>query len=207
MSRYVIGISGASGAPYAQRTIQAILANPDNRIDLIITASGAKVLQVEQNIHLTGDSSKVGKDMLAISEWLGPDRATSQRIKLHDGRNVAADIASGSCRIDGMAVVPCSGGTLARIAHGVSQGLLERVADVTLKERRKLILVPRETPLSIVHLRNMLAVSEAGAIVMPASPGFYNNPQSIQDLIDMIAARILDHLGVDTDLFTPWKGA
>jgi 4-hydroxy-3-polyprenylbenzoate decarboxylase len=105
-----------------------------------------------------------------------------------------------------MVVVPCSGGTLARIAHGVSAGLIERAADVCLKERRKLILVPRETPLGLIHLRNMVAVTEAGAIVMPAMPGFYHNPQSVQDLVDMVAGRVLAHLGVPSDMLKPWQG-
>ena len=110
-------------------------------------------------------------------------------LELYHHKNVAAPIASGSFNCAGMVVVPCSGGTLARIAHGVSGGLVERAADVMLKERRKLILVPRETPLGLIHLRNMVGVTEAGAIVMPAMPGFYHDPQSIQDLVDMVAGH------------------
>ena len=103
-------------------------------------------------------------------------------------------------------MAPCSGGTLARIANGMSGNLLERAADVTLKERRRLILMTRETPLSLIHLRNMVAVTEAGAIVLPASPGFYHNPKTIDDLVDMVAGRILYHLGVDNDLLQVWHG-
>ena len=125
---------------------------------------------------------------------------------MYHHKDVAAPIASGSFPIDGMVVVPCSGGTLGRIAPGVSNGLLERAADVCLKERRRLVLVPREMPVSLIHLRNMTAVTEAGAIVLPASPGFYHNPTQIDDLIDMVAGRILAVLGIDSPLMEPWTG-
>lgn len=202
MSRYIIGISGASGAPYARKVLQA-LATSEHQIDLVITQSGRKVLTVEENVNLIGN---IDQDMNELSKWLTVDLMSRDGFALHDSQNVAADIASGSCHVDAMAVVPCSGGTLARIAHGVSQGLLERAADVTLKERRTLILVPRETPLSLVHIRNMKTVTEAGAIVLPASPGFYNHPQSIDDIINMIAGRILYHLGAGSDLLQVWRG-
>jgi 4-hydroxy-3-polyprenylbenzoate decarboxylase len=126
--------------------------------------------------------------------------------ELYHHKDVAAPIASGSFPVDGMVVVPCSGGTLGRIAHGISNGLLERAADVCLKERRRLVLVPREMPLSLIHLRNMTAVTEAGAIVLPASPGFYHAPKSIDDLIDMVAGRILASLGIDSSVMKPWLG-
>ena len=202
MSRYIIGISGASGAPYARKVLQA-LATSEHQIDLVITQSGRKVLAVEENVNLIGN---IDQDINELSKWLTVDLVSRDGFTLHDSQNVAADIASGSCHVDAMAVVPCSGGTLARIAHGVSQGLLERAADVTLKERRTLILVPRETPLSLVHIRNMKTVTEAGAIVLPASPGFYNHPQSIDDIINMIAGRILYHLGAGSDLLQVWRG-
>lgn len=148
----------------------------------------------------------VGVDLGELSRWLGCDMANRDGFQWHQADNVAADIASGSCHIDGMLVAPCSGGTLARIANGMSQSLLERAADVTLKERRRLILMTRETPLSLIHLRNMVAVTEAGAIVLPASPGFYHHPETIDDLIDMIAGRILYHLGLESDLLQVWGG-
>ena len=202
MARYIVGISGASGAPYVRRVLQ-VLANSDHQLDLVVTQSGAKVLEVEEGVKLSGD---VGADFAELSRWLGCEMAKREGFQWHQAANVAADIASGSCHIDGMLVAPCSGGTLARIANGMSQNLLERAADVTLKERRKLILMTRETPLSLIHLRNMVAVTEAGAIVLPASPGFYHNPESIDDLIDMIAGRILHHLGLDSDLLQVWDG-
>lgn len=202
MARYIVGISGASGAPYVRRVLQ-VLVNSDHQLDLVVTRSGAKVLEVEEGVKLTGD---VGVDLGELSRWLDYDMASRGGFQWHDSANVAADIASGSCHIDGMLVAPCSGGTLARIANGMSQSLLERAADVTLKERRRLILMTRETPLSLIHLRNMVAATEAGAIVLPASPGFYHNPESIDGLIDMIAGRILYHLGLESDLLQVWCG-
>ena len=202
MSRYIVGISGASGAPYVRRVLQ-VLANSDHQLDLVVTQSGAKVLEVEEGVKLSGD---VGADFGELSRWLGSDMASRDGFQWHHAANVAADIASGSCHVDGMLVAPCSGGTLARIANGMSQSLLERAADVTLKERRRLILMTRETPLSLVHLRNMVAATEAGAIVLPASPGFYHNPETIDDLVDMIAGRILYHLGLESDLLQVWEG-
>lgn len=202
MGRYIVGISGASGAPYARRVLQ-VLCESQHQVDLIVTASGAKVLEVEEGITVNG-TGDLAVD--ALSEWLECDLTNRAGFVLHDWRNVGADIASGSCAVDAMVVVPCSGGTLARIAHGVSQGLLERAADVCLKERRRLVLVPRETPLSLIHLRNMTAVTEAGAIVLPGSPGFYHRPQSVQDMVDAVAGRILHHLGVDSGLMRAWRG-
>ncbi|MXX92553.1 MAG: UbiX family flavin prenyltransferase [Chloroflexi bacterium] len=202
MARYIVGISGASGAPYVRRVLQ-VLVNSDHQLDLVVTRSGAKVLEVEEGVKLMGD---VGANFGELSRWLDYDMASRGGFQWHDSTNVAADIASGSCHIDGMLVAPCSGGTLARIANGMSQSLLERAADVTLKERRRLILMTRETPLSLIHLRNMVAVTEAGAIVLPASPGFYHNPDTIDDLIDMIAGRILYHLGLESDLLQVWSG-
>ena len=202
MARYIVGISGASGAPYVRRVLQ-VLANSDHQLDLVVTQSGAKVLEVEEGVNLTGD---VGADLGELSRWLNYDMTNRVGFQWHHAVNVAADIASGSCHVDGMLVAPCSGGTLARIANGMSQSLLERAADVTLKERRRLILMTRETPLSLIHLRNMTAVTEAGAIVLPASPGFYHNPDTIDDLIDMIAGRILYHLGLESDLLQVWTG-
>lgn len=202
MGRYIVGISGASGAPYARRVLQVLCAS-QHQVDLIVTTSGAKVLEVEEGITLRGPTDIAYR---ALADWLECDLTDLPGVVLHDWRNVGADIASGSCAVDAMVVVPCSGGTLARIAHGVSQGLLERAADVCLKERRRLVLVPRETPLSLIHLRNMTAVTEAGAIVLPGSPGFYHRPQSVQDLVDSVAGRILHHLGVDSGLMRAWRG-
>ena len=202
MSNYVVGISGGSGAPYTRRVIEGLVeAGHDAKI--VVTDAGRRVFEIELGIALTGDpaaDTQILTDNLDLSSGSGS-------IELFDQRNVAATIASGSYECAGMVVVPCSMGTLARIATGISSNLLERAADAALKERRRLILVPRETPLSLIHLRNMTAVTEARAVVMPAMPGFYHLPQSVDDLVDMIAGRVLDGLGVDSNLLKRWQGA
>jgi 4-hydroxy-3-polyprenylbenzoate decarboxylase len=201
MGVFVLGIAGASGAPYARRVLEQMLVGGHD-VKVVITDAGRKVLEVEENLLLTGNTEA---DAPAVLEWSrGGDAAGT--IEMYHHKDVAASIASGSFPIDGMAVVPCSGGTLGRIAHGISNGLLERAADVCLKERRRLVLVPREMPLSLIHLRNMTAVTEAGAIVLPASPGFYHQPKGINDLVDMVAGRILASLGIESSVMKPWLG-
>ncbi|HIF13653.1 MAG TPA: UbiX family flavin prenyltransferase [Dehalococcoidia bacterium] len=201
MANYVVGISGGSGAPYTRRVIEGLVeAGHDAKI--VVTDAGRRVFEIELGIALTGDptdDTRILTDNLDLGSGSGS-------IELFDQRNVAATIASGSYECEGMVVVPCSMGTLARIATGISSNLLERAADAALKERRRLILVPRETPLNLIHLRNMTAVTEAGAIVMPAMPGFYHLPESVNDLVDMIAGRVLDGLGVNSTLLRRWQG-
>jgi 4-hydroxy-3-polyprenylbenzoate decarboxylase len=201
MANYVVGISGGSGAPYTRRVIEGLVeAGHDAKI--VVTDAGRRVFEIELGIALTGDpadDTRILTDNLDLGSGSGS-------IELFDQRNVAATIASGSYECEGMVVVPCSMGTLARIATGISSNLLERAADAALKERRRLILVPRETPLSLIHLRNMTAVTEAGAIVMPAMPGFYHLPESVNDLVDMIAGRVLDGLGVNSTFLRRWQG-
>lgn len=201
MGVYVLGIAGASGTPYARRVLEQMLG-AGHDVKAVITDAGRKVLAVEEDLVLTGNTEA---DTPTLLEWANvADFAGT--FELYHHKDVAAPIASGSFAVDGMVVVPCSGGTLGRIAHGISNGLLERAADVCLKERRRLVLVPREMPLSLIHLRNMTAVTEAGAIVLPASPGFYHNPKSIDDLVDMVAGRILVSLGIDSKVMKTWLG-
>ena len=201
MGVYVLGIAGASGTPYARRVLEQMLG-AGHDVKAVITDAGRKVLTVEEDLVLTGNTEA---DTPTLLEWANvADFAGT--FGLYHHKDVAAPIASGSFAVDGMVVVPCSGGTLGRIAHGISNGLLERAADVCLKERRRLVLVPREMPLSLIHLRNMTAVTEAGAIVLPASPGFYHNPKSIDDLVDMVAGRILASLGIDSKVMKTWLG-
>jgi 4-hydroxy-3-polyprenylbenzoate decarboxylase len=202
MAVYVLGISGASGAPYAQRVLHGLLL-AGHDVKAVVTEAGRRVLDVEMDLRLTGAPEA---DQPILRRWAEAGDAEGT-LELFDDRDVAAPIASGSFPSAGMAIVPCSMGTLGRIAHGVSSNLLERAADVCLKERRRLIVVPRETPLSLVHLRNMTALTEAGAIVLPGMPGFYHRPRSVQDLVDMVAGRVLAHLGVDSPLLRPWLGA
>jgi 4-hydroxy-3-polyprenylbenzoate decarboxylase len=184
------GITGASGAPYAVRVLRALneAAVP---VRLIVSSYGLRLLKEESGIE--------GVDGLraATGDW--------SRVEFYDSLDRGATPASGSAPSRGMLVCPCSMGTLASIAAGTSRNLVERAADVALKERRPLVLVPRETPLSLVHLENMTRLTRAGATIMPAAPGFYHRPRSIDDLVDFVAARILDHLGVEHTVGRRWK--
>ena len=185
-----LGITGASGAPYAVRLLRA-LNDSGTAVRLIVSGYGLRLLAEESGID--------GIDGLraATGDW--------SRVELYDALDRGATPASGSAPSRGMVVCPCSMGTLASIAAGTSRNLVERAADVALKERRPLILVPRETPLSLVHLENMTRLTRAGATIMPAAPGFYHRPRSIEDLVDFVAARILDHLEVEHTLGRRWR--
>ena len=190
----VVGITGASGAPYAVRLLQALTA-AHRPISLIVSKYGWRLLATEAGI----ESMDALRDVVGIEAW-----ASYVEVFSNDDRGAAP--ASGSSRTAGMIVCPCSMGTLSAIAVGASRSLIERAADVTLKEQRKLVLVPRETPLSAIHLGNMLRLTRAGAVVMPAAPGFYHKPKVIADLVDFMVARILDHFDVKQDLASRWKG-
>ena len=190
----VVGITGASGAPYAVRLLQALTA-AHRPVSLIVSKYGWRLLATEAGI----ESMDALRDVVGIEAW-----ASYVEVFSNDDRGAAP--ASGSSRTAGMIVCPCSMGTLSAIAVGASRSLIERAADVTLKEQRKLILVPRETPLSAIHLGNMLRLTRAGAVVMPAAPGFYHQPKAISDLVDFMVARMLDQLGVEQTLVSRWKG-
>ena len=190
----VVAITGASGAPYAVRVLQQLVAS-GKRVWLIVSGHGLRLLQTEMGIA----------SVAALRERIGGD-AWDQWVTLYDDADRGAAPASGSTRTAGMLICPCSMGTVAAVAHGTSRSLVERTADVTLKERRRLIVVPRETPYSEIHLENMLRLTRAGAIVLPASPGFYHNPKSVDDLVDFVAARVLDLLDVEHTLVRRWGG-
>lgn len=194
--RIALAITGASGAIYGRRVLEELLARPDLEVHLIISPSAQKVMQVEDGIALNLDSFNIST--------LGIIPAAKLVHHRHD--NIAAAVSSGSFRVESMAIVPCSMGCAAAIAHGLSDNLVERAADVMLKERRPLIVVPRETPFSTVHLKNLLTLSELGAIVLPASPGFYNKPQSVADMVNFVVARVLDHLKIEHNLAKRWGG-
>lgn len=191
----VLGMTGASGAPYAVMLLRS-LCGAGRTVHLTISDSGAHVLREELGIVV--DLARDRFDPAAFGD-LGPGR-----VVYHDHRDFSAGIASGSFLTAGMVVAPCSMSTLAAIAGGITTNLVTRAADVHLKERRKLILVPRETPLSPIHLENMLAVTRAGAIVLPAMPGWYHRPRSLDDLVEFVVARILDQLGVANALIQRW---
>jgi 4-hydroxy-3-polyprenylbenzoate decarboxylase len=197
--RIAIGVTGASGAIYAVRTIAALMAL-GCQLEIVVSEYGRRLLADELGADARVD--RLG-ELLVDRYGAGVERGS---FELHSNRDLGAALASGSHRCDGMVVVPCSMKTLAGVAHGLSQNLIERAADVMLKEKRRLILVPRETPMSLPDLRNMVACAEAGAMILPAMPAFYQRPASIDDLADFIAGKILNALGFEQQLFPAWKG-
>jgi 4-hydroxy-3-polyprenylbenzoate decarboxylase len=188
-------MTGASGAPYGIRLLQQLVA-ARRPVSLIVSAHGFRLLRTESDVG----------GIAALRAAIGTE-AFDRHVTVHDDADRGAAPASGSAKSAGMVVCPCSMGTLAAIAAGTSRSLVERAADVTLKERRKLVLVTRETPLSAIHLENMLRVTRAGAVVLPAAPGFYHRPATVADLVDFIVARVLDHLGVEHRLVARWGEA
>jgi flavin prenyltransferase len=188
----VLAITGASGAPYAVRLLESLVA-ARRSVQLIVSAHGLRLLDTELDIG-TIDALRA---RVGAAAW---DRA----VRVFDDGDRGAAPASGSALNAGMVICPCSMGTLSAISAGASRSLVERAADVALKERRPLILVPRETPLSAIHLENMLRVTRAGAIVLPAAPAFYHRPRGVDDLVDFVVARVLDHLGVEHALAPRW---
>lgn len=188
----VVAVTGASGAPYLVRLMEQ-LVRAERPVQLIVSSHGLRLLRTETALQdVAGLRAHVG-----AAGW-------DRWVTVHDDADRGAAPASGSALSAGMVVCPCSMGTLAAIAMGTSRSLVERAADVALKERRPLLLVPRETPLSMIHIENMLRVTRAGATVMPAAPGFYNRPERIADLVDFMVARILDHLHVPHALGHRW---
>ncbi len=200
-SDLVVAFTGASGSPYGVRLIEVLL-RAGRRVHLTISPAAVEVLEAE-----AGRTVKLAPNEFDATALLGT-HATQldlSRLYYHHFRNFQAGIASGSFLTGGMVICPCSLGTLAAIAHGISENLVHRAADVHLKERRKLILVPRETPLGLIALRNMVAVTEAGAVVLPAMPAFYTRPQNLGDMVDFVVARICDQLGVEHGLSRRWS--
>lgn len=188
----VLAMTGASGAPYGIRLLQQLVA-AHQPVSLIVSSHGFRLLRTESDV---GDAAGL-RAAVGAEGW---DRC----VTVFDDTDRGAGPASGSAKSAGMVICPCSMGTLASIAAGTSRSLVERAADVTLKERRKLILVTRETPLSAIHLENMLRLTRAGAIVLPAAPGFYHRPTEIAQLVDFVVARILDQIGVEQSLVPRW---
>ena len=188
----VLAITGASGAVYGVRLLE-MLAMHHVPTWLLVSGHGWRLL--EEELAIEGEP--------ALQDATGGDWSS---VIPFDDKDRGALPASGSVPTAGMVICPCSMGTAAAIAHGTSRSLIERAADVTLKERRRLVLVPRETPLSLIHLRNLTLVTEAGAVVLPAAPGFYHKPAKVSELVDFVVQRVLDHLGVDIKLTPPWAG-
>ena len=186
MGEIIVAITGASGAAYGIRLIE-VLSNLGIRMRVIVTDSAKLTLSHECNSDLNHLKS-------------------IEHVTLEDNSDIAAKSASGSAKIDAMVIVPCSGTTLGKLAAGIGDNLVTRSAIVALKERRKLIIVPRETPLATVHIENMLKLSSWDTVILPASPGFYNHPTSIDDLIDFVVSRILDQLGIENNISKRWTG-
>jgi len=197
--RLVVAVTGASGAIYAVRFLKALLES-DADVDLVVSDYGQRLLIEECGLNLK---------TTALPEWLdrtyGP-AVRRGRLVLHREHDLDSTIASGSQPRDGMVVIPCSMKTLAGIAHGLASNLIERAADVTLKERRPLVVVPRETPLNALQIDNLGRLARAGATVVPAMPAFYFKPRTFEDLADFLAGRVLSVLGFEHRLFAPWEG-
>lgn len=188
MKKYIIGITGASGSIYGIRAAEEILKSK-NVVYLVVTENGGRVLEYETGYSLENAAKRL--------EQTG-------KLNICNIHDMFAPIASGSFKVDGMAVVPCSMSTLGRISNGISMNLLDRAADVCIKEKRKLVLVPRETPFSTIHLENMTRLSKCGVDILPANPGFYNKPQSIDDMVNFIVGKTLEHLGMENNLYQKW---
>jgi 4-hydroxy-3-polyprenylbenzoate decarboxylase len=196
----VVAITGASGAMYATRTVAALLER-GFEVELIVSSYGRRLLR---------DELGEGAALERLGEYLSAKYGIEDpedRIVVHSNRDLGASIASGSHTALGMAIVPCSMKTLAGVAHGLSRSLVERAADVMLKERRRLVLVPRETPMSLPQLRNMVLCAEAGAVILPAMPAYYQMPRTLDDLADFMAGKILSSLGLEHNLYPRWTGA
>lgn len=183
MKRFILAVTGASGVCYAKRLFDVLKERAE--LHVVVSDRGAELLKLELG--------------------LTPSYFSGDRVTLYKNSRINVSIASGSFHTDGMVVVPASMGTIGRIASGVSTSLVERAADVVLKEKRKLIVVPREAPFSTIHLKNLLTLDQAGALVLPASPGFYSGQKTLDDLVDFVVAKILDQLGMEQDLLGPYQ--
>lgn len=193
---WIVALTGASGSVYGRRLIQALVeSNPRQIVDVVVSEAALRVLAEEEKI-VTSLRSVRSADLIGYD---------SPQVRIHNFKDIGAPIASGSYRVEGMVIIPCSMSTLAAVATGHGQNLIHRAADVVLKEKGRLILVPRETPLSTIHLENMLKLAQLGASITPAMPGFYHQPKEISELVDMMVMRVLDQMGLDISLAKRWN--
>lgn len=203
----VLAISGASGAVYGVRLAQ-LLARATDELHLVVSSAGRKVLELELGLTVDDDLESTAGLVHAPLPWWGESPAGElATVHAHHEHDMAASIASGSFLTSAMVICPCSGGTLSSVVNGASRNLIHRAADVHLKEGRPLVVVPRETPLSRIQLDNMLRLRDAGATILPASPGWYHGIKGPADLVDFVVARILDQLGVDQSIMQRWPGS
>lgn len=193
--RITLAWTGASGMQYGLRLLECLLG-AGCRVDLLVSQAARIVARQELDLALAGDTTE-------LAATLG-SRFPGGELRAYGEKEWFAPAASGSNPADAMVICPCTMGSLAAIAHGLADNLIERAADVALKERRPLVLVPRETPFSLIHLRNMTALAEAGAVILPANPGFYHRPETVAQVVDFVVARVLDQLGVANDLLPRW---
>ncbi len=196
----VLGITGASGSIYGIKLLQFFLEN-DYKLDLVLSNNAFEVFKYELSIEIDNSSPEATK--ASLLEKLNLCHK-AEFLTVWSAKNIAASISSGSFKTQGMIIAPCSMATLANINAGTSNNLVARAADVTIKEGRKLLLVPRETPFSTIHLRNMAELSQIGVSIVPPNPGFYHNPQSMDDLINFVVGKVLDSFGIDNSLFKRW---
>jgi len=196
----ILGVTGASGLIYAVRALKFLLA-AEYQIELVASKSTYTVWQAEQEIRMPGETEK--QEQFWREQAGVPEQG---KLRCHPWSDVGAGIASGSFRTLGMIIIPCSMSTVAKLAGGLSSDLLERAADVQIKEGRKLVIVPRETPFSLIHLRNLTTLAETGVRIVPAIPAWYHNPQTIEDLVDFVVARALDQLDIDCIPIQRWQG-
>jgi len=195
--KIALAITGASGVQYGFRLLEVLLKQ-NHHVYLMLSKAAQVVVSMESDLKLPGRKADQKKYLIELYN------VDASLLDIFGDEEWTAPVASGSARVDAMVVCPCSMSTLSQIAVGASSNLMERAADVMLKERRKLIIVPRETPFSDIHLENMLKLSRMGVVVMPANPGFYNKPESVNDVVDFMVARVLDQLDIEQDLLPPW---
>lgn len=207
MATYIVALTGASGAPYSVRLIGELLERGDD-VEAIISPNGFLILKEELGLDLSGKDPEPGLNKYIGRVLKKGNKGPKGRVRLYKSQDISSRLASGSfiTGIKAMVICPCSMGTLGRVAAGVSISLIERAADCALKEKRPLVLVPRETPLNAIHLENMLRLSRAGAIILPAMPAFYHGPKTVDDIVCFMAGKILDVLGIENDLYKRWDG-
>lgn len=198
-SEYIVAITGASGSIYGKRLLQELLKR-EFKVSLIISGPGRQVISHELGFTFNDKDAPV-----EIAKWLDVDGAKKHLYYYRDD-DFMSPVCSGSHVTAGMVIIPCSMATLGAVANGLSSSLIERAADVTLKEARRFIIVPRETPLNRIHLQNLLRVEEAGARILPAMPAYYNNPRTIDDIVDFVVGKVLDQLGIEHELYKRWEG-
>lgn len=198
----IIGITGASGTIYGLRALQFLIAT-NYKVELVTSKGAIKVAECELGLNLSDDPNILKEQVLSYSG--GKKSLQAQNLNVWSYSDLAAPISSGSYRTQGMIIIPASMGTISAISCGLSDNLISRAADVCLKERRKLLLVPREMPLNTIHLENLTKLSKIGVIIAPASPGFYHNPKEITDIVDFVVGKVLDQFGIDHNLFKRWR--